>query len=193
MPKTIAIVGALDTKGDEFAFVKSEIERRGHGTLVIDTGVIGDSTVEADVSREQVAEAAGTTIDALKKRGDRGEAIDAMAAGVAEIVQGLYEAGGFDGIISMGGSAGTAVGTSAMRALPVGVPKVMVSTVAAGDTTNYVGIKDVSMIPSVVDVAGINRISRRIFANAAGASSRRVCTFSASPRKATRSLAARIA
>ncbi len=169
MPKTIAIVGALDTKGEEFAFVKEEIERRGHGTLIIDTGVIGDSAFEADVSPEQVAEAAGTTIDALRERDDRGVAIDAMADGVAVVVQGLYEAGVFDGIISMGGSAGTAVGTSAMRALPVGVPKVMVSTVAAGDTTNYVGIKDVSMIPSVVDVAGINRISRRIFANAAGA------------------------
>ena len=169
MPKTIAIIGALDTKGEEFAFVKDEIERRGHGTLIIDTGVIGDSTLEADVSRDQVAEAAGTTIEALKRRDDRGVAINAMAAGVAVIVQGLYEAGVFDGIISMGGSAGTAVGTSAMRALPVGVPKVMVSTVAAGDTSNYVGIKDVMMIPSVVDVAGINRISRRIFANAAGA------------------------
>ena len=169
MPKTIAIVGALDTKGEEFAFVKAEIKRRGHNTLVIDTGVIGDSAFDADVSKDQVAEAAGTTIEALKGRDDRGVAIDAMAAGVAEIVQGLYEAGVFDGIISMGGSAGTAVGTSAMRALPVGVPKVMVSTVAAGDTTNYVGIKDVAMIPSVVDVAGINRISRRIFANAAGA------------------------
>ncbi len=169
MSKTIAIVGALDTKGDEFAFVRSEIERRGHGTLVIDTGVIGDYAFEADVSREQVAEAAGTTIEALKARDDRGVAIDAMAAGVAVIVQGLYEAGVFDAVISMGGSAGTAVGTSAMRALPVGVPKVMVSTVAAGDTTNYVGIKDVVMIPSVVDVAGINRISRKIFANAAGA------------------------
>ncbi|MDD9948875.1 MAG: Tm-1-like ATP-binding domain-containing protein, partial [candidate division Zixibacteria bacterium] len=95
MPKTIVIVGALDTKGDEFAFVKAEIERRGHDTLIIDTGVIGDAAFEADVSNEQVAEAAGTTIDALKKRGDRGEAIDAMAAGVAEIVQGLYEAGVF--------------------------------------------------------------------------------------------------
>ncbi len=169
MPKTIAIVGALDTKGDEFAFVRNEIERRGHDTLVIDTGVIGDPAFEADVSRDQVAEAAETTIEALKARDDRGVAIDAMAKGVAVIVQGLYEAGVFDAVISMGGSAGTAVGTSAMRALPVGVPKVMVSTVAAGDTTNYVGIKDVVMIPSVVDVAGINRISRRIFANAVGA------------------------
>ncbi len=169
MPKTIAIVGALDTKGDEFAFVKSEIEQRGRGTLVIDTGVIGASAFEPDVSRDMVAEAAGTTLDALKAGNDRGAAIDAMAAGVAVIVQGLYEAGALDAVVSMGGSAGTAVGTSAMRALPVGVPKVMVSTVAAGDTTNYVGIKDVVMIPSVVDVSGINRISRRIFANAVGA------------------------
>ena len=115
------------------------------------------------------ANAAGETIEALKERNDRGFAIDSMATGIAVIIRGLYEAGAFDGVISMGGSAGTAVGTSAMRVLPIGVPKVMVSTVASGDTTNYVGIKDVVMIPSIVDVAGINRISRKIFANAIGA------------------------
>lgn len=169
MSKTIAIVGALDTKGDEFTFVRNELERLGHRTLTIDTGVIGSPAFEADISRDEVANAAGKTIEALKERNDRGFAIDSMATGIAVIIRGLYEAGAFDGVISMGGSAGTAVGTSAMRALPIGVPKVMVSTVASGDTTNYVGIKDVVMIPSIVDVAGINRISRKIFANAIGA------------------------
>jgi len=170
MPKTIAIVGAMDTKGEEFKFVKDEIERRGHRTFVIDTGVVGESAfIKADISNAQVAEASGTTIEALKSRNDRGVAIEAMARGVAEIVQIIHANGTIDGMISMGGSAGTSVGTSAMRVLPVGFPKVMVSTVAAGDTTNYVGTKDVVMMPSVVDVAGVNRISRQIFSNAAGA------------------------
>jgi uncharacterized protein (UPF0261 family) len=169
MPKTIAIAGALDTKGEEFKFLKDEIERRGHRTFVIDTGVVGESAFKADISNEEIAKAGGTSIETLKARDDRGEAIDAMARGIAEIIQIIHANGTIDGIISMGGSAGTAVGTSAMRALPVGFPKVMVSTVAAGDAAHYVGIKDVVMIPSVVDVAGINRISRQIFANAAGA------------------------
>jgi uncharacterized protein (UPF0261 family) len=169
MPRTIAIVGALDTKGEEFRFIKSEVERRGHRTLVIDTGVVGEPAFSPDIPRERVAEAAGTTVEGLKARNDRGEAIAAMARGIAEVVREVHARGAMDGIISMGGSAGTAVGTSAMRALPVGFPKVMVSTVAAGDTAPYVGTRDIVMIPSVVDVAGINRISRQIFSRAVGA------------------------
>ncbi len=169
MPKTIAIAGALDTKGEEFKFLKDEIERRGHRTFVIDTGVVGESAFKADISNEEIAQAGGTSIETLKAGDDRGVAIDTMARGIAEVIQIVHANGTIDGIISMGGSAGTTVGTSAMRALPVGFPKVMVSTVAAGDTSQYVGIKDVVMMPSVVDVAGVNRISRQIFANAAGA------------------------
>jgi len=169
MPKTIAIAGALDTKGEEFKFLKDEIERRGHRTFVIDTGVVGEPAFKADISNEEIAKAGGTSIEALKAGNDRGVAIDTMAKGIAEVIQIVHANGTIDGMISMGGSAGTAVGTSAMRVLPVGFPKVMVSTVAAGDTSNYVGIKDVVMMPSVVDVAGVNRISRQIFANAAGA------------------------
>ncbi|MEE2710861.1 MAG: Tm-1-like ATP-binding domain-containing protein [Gemmatimonadota bacterium] len=168
MAKTIAIVGALDSKGEEFKFLKNEIERRSHRTFVIDTSVIGDPVFKADVPREQVAEAAGTTIGTLQGRNDRGEAMAAMSKGIAEIIEIVYNNGTIDGVISMGGSAGTAVATSAMRSLPVGFPKVMVSTVAAGDTAAYVGVKDIVMIPSVVDVAGINRISRQIYANAVG-------------------------
>ena len=169
MPKTIAIAGALDTKGEEFKFLKDEIERRGHRTFVIDTGVVGESAFKADISNEEIANAGGTSIETLKAGDDRGVAIDTMARGIAEVIQIVHANGTIDGIISMGGSAGTTMGTSAMRALPVGFPKVMVSTVAAGDTSHYVGIKDVVMVPSVVDVAGVNRISRQIFANAAGA------------------------
>ncbi|MBM3262981.1 MAG: Tm-1-like ATP-binding domain-containing protein [candidate division Zixibacteria bacterium] len=169
MAATIAIVGALDTKGEEFRFIKTEIERRGHRTLVVDTGAVGDPLFLPDIARDRVALAAGTTVEALKTRNDRGEAISAMAGGVAVVIRELHDQGKIDGIVGMGGSAGTAVGTSAMRALPVGFPKVMVSTVASGDIAPYVGTKDIVMIPSVVDVAGINRISRQIFARAAGA------------------------
>ncbi|MBM3470368.1 MAG: UPF0261 family protein [Armatimonadetes bacterium] len=169
MGKRIAIVGALDTKGPEFAFVKQEVERRGHAVVVIDTSVVGMPAFPADVPRERVAEAGGSTVEELQAKADRGYAMEVMTRGVAAVVKELYDAGRIDGVLAMGGSAGTIIGTSAMRALPVGVPKVMVSTLASGDTKPYVGTKDVVMVPSVVDVAGVNRISARIYANAAGA------------------------
>ena len=169
MSTTIAVIGALDTKGDEFAFVRDEIERRGHRTLVIDSGVISDPGFEPDVSAAEVAAAGGTSLAELRAQGDRGTAIGVMARGGAAIVRRLHAEGRIDGVLSMGGSAGTAVGTAAMRALPVGVPKIMVSTVASGDTSGYVDTKDVVMVPSIVDVAGVNRISARIYANAVGA------------------------
>ena len=169
MSKTIAVIGALDTKGSEFAFVRREIERRGHRTLVIDTGVIGEPGFEPDISAGEVAKAGGSGLAELRAQGDRGTAIGVMASGGAKVVQALHAEGRIDGVLSMGGSAGTAVGTAAMRALPVGVPKVMVSTVASGDTSGYVDTKDVVMLPSIVDVAGVNRISARIYANAVGA------------------------
>ena len=169
MPKTIVVIGALDTKGKEFAFVREEIEQRGHTALVIDTSVIGEPVFEADVPSERVAEAGGVSLQELQEKADRGLAMDVMTKGIVEVVKELYDQGNIDGVISMGGSAATAIGTSAMRALPLGVPKVMVSTLASGDTKAYVGIRDVVMFPSVVDVAGVNRISVRIYANAVGA------------------------
>ncbi len=169
MSKTIALLGTLDTKGEEFRFVKELIEAQGHRALVIDTSVIGEPAFEADVSREEVAQAGGSSIEALQEKEDRGEAMRVMSAGAAAVVRRLYDEGRFDGIMSMGGSGGTAVATAAMRTLPVGVPKLMVSTVAAGDVSAYVGTRDITMMPSVVDVAGFNRISRQIYANAAGA------------------------
>jgi uncharacterized protein (UPF0261 family) len=169
MPKTIALIGALDTKGAEFAFVKAEIERRGHRTLLIDSGVMGEPRTPADVTADALAVAAGTTLAELRTQADRGKAIAVMARGAAVTARQLYDAGHLDAIFGMGGSAGTAIGTAAMRALPVGIPKLMVSTLAAGDTKPYVGTADIVMVPAVVDVAGINRISAQIFANAAGA------------------------
>jgi uncharacterized protein (UPF0261 family) len=169
MRKTIAIVGALDTKGQEFAFLKSEIEKRGCATLVVDTGVLGEAVFEPDVSRDQVALAGGSNLSQLIERKERGEAMAVMTKGVAEIARELYEGKRIDGMISMGGGGGTVIGTSAMRSLPVGFPKLMVSTLASGDTAPYVSTTDITMMPSVVDVAGVNRISRRIYTNAAGA------------------------
>ncbi|MGD8585817.1 MAG: Tm-1-like ATP-binding domain-containing protein [Chloroflexota bacterium] len=169
MAKTIVVVGALDTKGQEFAFVKAAIEARGHRALVINTGVIGEPPFKPDISAAEVAEAGGATLQALRDQSDRGKAIGVMTQGAATVVTALYEQGRVDGILGMGGSAGTIVGTSAMRALPVGLPKVMVTTLAGSDTGPYVGSKDVVMFPSVVDVSGVNRISARIYANAVGA------------------------
>jgi uncharacterized protein (UPF0261 family) len=167
--KVIALIGALDTKGTEFAFLQQEIGRRGHRVLLVDTGVVDPPTITPDISREEVAAAGGVVLAELLQRRDRGEAVTVMARGATAVVQRLYDQGRIDGLLSMGGSAGTAVGTAAMRALPIGFPKVMVSTVASGDVQAYVGTRDIVMFPSVVDVAGMNRISRVIFTRAAGA------------------------
>lgn len=168
MPKTVVIVGALDTKGKEFAFVKDLIEKQGLGTLVVDFGVLGAPAFEPDVGREQVAEAGGGDLDYLRSGDHKDEAMKVMAAGLAEVVRKLYEDGKLDGIIGMGGSGGTSIATTAMRTLPVGVPKVMVSTVGGGDVSAYTGTRDITFMPSIVDVAGINSISRVIYTNAAG-------------------------
>ena len=169
MAKTVGIVGTLDTKGMEFQFIKEQIEASGTSTCVVNTGIVGEPHFEPDVSAGEVAEAAGTSLQALRDGGDRGVAVAAMAEGAAKIIAQLQSDGKIDGVISLGGSAGTTIGTTAMRAVPVGVPKIMVSTLASGDTSPYVDTKDVSMMYSVVDIAGINSLSRQILANAAGA------------------------
>ncbi len=169
MSKTIAILGALDTKGQDFAFLKAEIEKRGCQTLVIDTGVLGAPALPPDITREAVASAGGASIGDLAAKQDRGEAMATMGRGAAEVLKRLYAEGKIHAVIGMGGGGGTSVATSAMRALPVGFPKLMVSTVASGDTSAFVGTSDITMMPSVIDVAGVNRISRQIYTNAAGA------------------------
>ena len=169
MAKTVGIVGTLDTKGMEFQFIKERIEASGTSTCVVNTGILGEPSFEPDVSAGEVAEAGGTSLQALQEGGDRGVAVAAMAEGAAKIIAQLQSDGKIDGVISLGGSAGTTIGTTAMRAVPVGVPKIMVSTLASGDTGPYVDTKDVSMMYSVVDIAGINSLSRQILANAAGA------------------------
>ena len=169
MSGTVLLVGALDTKGAEYAFVKDLIEAAGLQTLVVDFGVMGQPAFEPDVSRADVAVAGGGNLSYLASGTRKDEAMRTMAQGLASVVERLYSEGRFDGILGMGGSGGTSIATSAMRTLPVGVPKVMVSTVGGGDVSAYAGSKDITFMPSVVDVAGINRLSRAIYANAAGA------------------------
>jgi uncharacterized protein (UPF0261 family) len=166
---TVVLVGTLDTKGAEYAFFAERIREHGVDVLLVDTGILGEPTVEASVSSQEVASAAGADLAALRSAGDRGAAVEAMARGATEVVSLLHASGRLDGIAALGGSSGSAIATEAMRALPVGLPKLMVSTVASGDTRPYVGAVDVTMTYSVVDIAGINRISARILSNAAGA------------------------
>jgi uncharacterized protein (UPF0261 family) len=167
--KVVAIVGALDTKGAEYAFLKQQIESQGVGTLMIDVGIFGEPPFAPDISAAEVAKAGGADRAALAAANDRGKAVGAMAAGAAIILKRLHDDGRVHGAIAMGGGGGTTLGSIAMRPLPIGAPKLIVSTVASGDTSAYVGVKDIAMMPSIVDVAGVNRLSSKIIANAAGA------------------------
>jgi len=166
---TIAILGTLDSKADEHSFVAERIRERGHNTVFIDVGTGGDPQIQPDYTRYDVAAANKVDLDALMKRHDRGECVVAMSEAVPLFLSQLVDNGTIDGVISLGGGGGTAIGTAAMRALPIGFPKLMVSTVASGNTAHYVGTKDIVMMPSIVDVSGLNRISRTIFTRAAGA------------------------
>ncbi|MBK8027605.1 MAG: Tm-1-like ATP-binding domain-containing protein [Chloroflexi bacterium] len=169
MPRTVVLVGALDTKGEDFSYVKALIEAGGAQVLTVDFGVMGEPAYPPDVGRAEVAQAGGGDLAALASGDHKDLAMRTMADGLAVVVRRLYDEGRLDGILGMGGGGGTSIATTAMRALPVGVPKVMVSTLAGGDVHEYAGLKDITFMPSIVDVAGLNRISRRIYANAAGA------------------------
>lgn len=168
-PGTVLLVGTMDTKGAEYGFVRELILARGHRTLVMDLGVQGEPPFPVDVTAGEVARAGGSTLAELRARGDRGAAMDVMQAGAAALTPSLHAAGRFDGILGLGGGGGTTLITAAMRTLPVGVPKVMVSTMASGNTAPYVDVKDITLMYPVVDIAGLNPLSRRILANAAGA------------------------
>ena len=169
MKKTVAVLGTLDSKGAEHGFVADLIRARGHEVLLIDVGTGGEPGVSPDITRHEVAEAGGIALDEIVAREDRGEAVSAMSEAAPKLLAKLEVEGRIDGVISLGGGGGTAICTAAMRALGIGFPKVMVSTLASGNTAHYVGTSDITMIPSVVDVAGLNRLSRLIFSRAAGA------------------------
>lgn len=163
--KTIAVAGTFDTKGKEFLYVKELIEELGLKTYMINMGVF-DSEIEVDVSNKEIAKEAGYDIEDIVSRRDRAMATEALSKGMELLIPRLYAEGKFDGIISFGGSGGTSLVTPAMRALPIGVPKMMVSTMASGNVSQYVGTSDIIMMPSIVDVAGLNKISKTIFKNA---------------------------
>src|SRR4051812_8947583 len=157
----VLLIGTLDTKGEEFAFLRSRLQQAGVEVLLVDAGTAGPPSVEPDIPRDEIADTSGLT--------DRGAAVTAMAEGAAALAARLHGEGRIDGVLGAGGSGNTAIATAAMRALPVGVPKLMVSTMAAGDTSGYVGGTDITLMASVTDVAGLNAISARVLANAAGA------------------------
>src|SRR5690242_13616951 len=166
---TVVLLGTLDTKGVEYDYLRKRVEQEGCEVLLIDAGVQGQPLAQPDITREQVATAVGADVTQLAEAGDRGAAIETMALGATAIVLDLFAQGRLHGLLGLGGSGGSALATQAMRALPVGVPKLMVSTLASGDTRPYVGEVDVTMMYSVVDIAGINRISELILSNAATA------------------------
>jgi uncharacterized protein (UPF0261 family) len=166
----IVVIGAFDSKGAEYKFLLDAIAREGGRTITVNFGILGSTDLfKVDVEATEVARAGGGDLTLLRAQGDRGAAMKIMAAGAAAVARQLYDDGKLGGIIGMGGSGGSSVITAAMRALPTGIPKVCVTTVAGGEVHAFVGTKDVTLIPSVVDVAGLNRISRAIYTRAAGA------------------------
>lgn len=168
--KIIAIIGTLDTKGDEVKYIKEQIEKKGHKAVVIDSGVMGKPRIKADFSRERVAEAGGKTlkelVEAAERGAERAEATNFMIEGVKKIVNELYSSAKLDGIISLGGSTGTAIGVSAMKTLPTGLPKLVATT--ALDTVD-VGDKDITLMQMPADILGLNVVMRKALGNAAGA------------------------
>jgi uncharacterized protein (UPF0261 family) len=171
MPKNIILLGTLDTKGPEFNYARQLIQDRGHTAVTIDCGIMGAPYFEPTISRQQVAAAAATTLNDILAREDKNYAIHTMTAGSTTIVENLFRNGQLDGILALGGGQGTIIGTTVMQALPFGVPKVMVSAVANGQTAfgPFVGIRDITIIHSVADVLGLNMVTRRVIAEGVGA------------------------
>jgi uncharacterized protein (UPF0261 family) len=167
--RTVLLAGTLDTKGPEYGYVRDRLRARGLDVLVMDLGVLGEPPFAPDVTASDVARAGGADLAALRAARARGPAIDAMLRGACALVPRLHADGRVQGMLGLGGSGGTAMITAAMRALPIGVPKLMVSTMASGQTAPYVDVSDLTLMPSVIDIAGLNPLSRRILANAAAA------------------------
>ncbi|MEC8781252.1 MAG: Tm-1-like ATP-binding domain-containing protein, partial [Planctomycetota bacterium] len=168
---SIYLIATLDTKGVEAGWLRERLMRQGHRVTLVDVGSSGDPQVDPDIDRAMVFEVAGTSWSVVRSDQDRGEGVAAAARGVSQLIRQHADQGLVEGVLSIGGSAGTSIGTSAMRALPLGIPKVMVSTMASGQVRPYVADKDLCMINSVVDIAGINRVSRIVLSQAADAMS----------------------
>ncbi len=167
--KTVVLIGTLDTKGEEYRFAQERFQKAGLKTILINAGIIGQSSVRADISNEEVAKAGGTELAALINVGDRGVAVGVMTNGVNQIVQELFAKGECDAVFALGGSGGSTISSFAMRNLPIGIPKVLVSTLIASNAGSFIGESDMALFASVVDIAGINSISAKIIANAVDA------------------------
>ncbi len=165
----VFLLATLDTKGNEIAFIRDRLDALGVETVVVDVGCLGAAATQADITRADVFSAAGTSLTEMQRQGDRGLAVSAAARGASTIISARFAEGNVAGVLAIGGSAGTSIGTAAMRALPLGVPKLMVSTLASGDVRAFVGDKDILMMNSVVDILGINRISKMVLSTAAHA------------------------
>jgi uncharacterized protein (UPF0261 family) len=166
---TVVLIGSLDTKGGEYAFLRDRLVELGIEVLLVDIGVMGEPMVAPDISAAEVAAMAGSTLNELREGGDRGEALAVMARGAAQQLLALHAASRVDGAMALGGTGGTSVTSEAFRALPLGIPKAIVSTAASGNTAPYVGVSDLILIPSVTDVAGLNPLLRAVIANSAAA------------------------
>jgi uncharacterized protein (UPF0261 family) len=166
---TIVLVGSLDTKGEEYAYARDRLRDLGLGTLLVDTGTLGEPTVAPDVTASEVAAAGGARLDDLRRLGDRGSMQAAMIAGATGVVQRLHAEGRLDGVLALGGSNNTSTAAAVFRSLPVGVPKLILTTMAVVDVRRLVGASDLVLAASVVDIAGLNHISRVVIANAAAA------------------------
>lgn len=165
----VAILATLDTKGTEVAFLRERLREAGVNILVIDGGIMGAATIESDIPAGTLARKGGSSLAALRRLGHEGQAMGTMVQGAIKVVRDLYDQGAMAGLIGLGGSMGTSLGTGVMRSLPFGFPKLMVSTMASRDTRPFVGSKDILMYHSVVDLVGLNRMTRQVLSQAAGA------------------------
>ena len=166
---SVFLFATLDTKGREAAYVRDLLRSWNVPVTVVDVGALGEPAATADVPRERIFALAGSSLDAVRQRADRGDAVTLAAAGAARVAREAYARGELRGVLGLGGSAGTTIATAAMKALPLGVPKVMMSTLASGTVRQFVGDKDIFMLNAVVDIIGLNRISRQVLSQAARA------------------------
>jgi uncharacterized protein (UPF0261 family) len=167
--KTVVLIGTLDTKGVEYEFARNRFQKAGLKTILINAGIIGQSPILSDVTNEEVALAGSSDLQTLKTKNDRGFAVSVMTKGVNQIVQDLYKKGKLDAIFALGGSGGSTISSFAMRNLPIGVPKVLVSTLVSSNAASFVGESDMALFASVVDIAGVNSLSAKVIANAVDA------------------------
>jgi len=178
---TVVLIGTLDTKGVEYDYLRRRLQASGCRVVLVDAGVRGEPLATPDITRQEVGRAAGVAVAELAAAGDRGAAVEAMARGAAAVALDLHRQGRLHAVLGLGGSGGASLVAHAMRALPIGVPKLIVSTMASGDTRPYVGAVDITLMYSVVDIAGINRISERILSNAAAAAAGMAVAYEQAP------------